>query len=151
MYLRKLKTIGKTCLLKTCYCLTWVTFTHIIMWPWNSLRYFLLNFGKITFGRCSKISNTSCLPSYLPKRPRQTMQSQIRQWSVSSLFAILTSILGVYILITNILFQNWKRKVLEILIHLQHMILFSLEGVHILSRKIPAKDKHLLVNFYFYF
>ena len=53
-------------------------------------HYFLQSYGE-----CSKISNTSCLPKF--KRPRQTVQTQIRlllqKSSGSSLFAILTSIL----------------------------------------------------------
>ena len=68
------------------------------------------------YGRFSKLLNTSSLP----KRPKQTdwVQTQTRQkQSVpgSSLFAILTSILWISVLITSILFEIRKRKVFEIL------------------------------------
>ena len=57
---------------------------------------------KILYGRCPNISNTSCLS----KRHRQTAQTQIRLL----LFAILTRTLWIQALITNILFETWKRK-----------------------------------------
>ena len=52
--------------------------------------------------------------------PDQTASDEA-VWSGSSMFAILTSILWVPSLKTNILFQNRKREVFEILEHLLYM------------------------------
>ena len=83
--------------------------------------------SEVSHCKCSKISNTSCLP----KRPRQTMQTQIRlflrkqsdQPRQDLLFARLTSILRISSLITNILFENRKRKLFKNLEHLQYCLI----------------------------
>ena len=67
------------------------------------------------YGKCFKISKIK----WLQKRSRQTVQIQTNSleavWSGPSMFAILTSILWISALITNILFENRKGKVFEIL------------------------------------
>ena len=74
---------------------------------------------KNIYSKCYKILNIS----YLPKRPRQTVQTQITAseeavWSGSSLFAVLIHILLFPALIAIISLENRKRKVFEILEHL---------------------------------
>ena len=61
--------------------------------------------------------------------PDQTA-SEEAVWSGSSLFAILTSILWISALITNILFVKRKWKVFEILEHLLYMYLFCWLTLH---------------------
>ena len=70
--------------------------------------HFLLQ--KLIYSTCSKIVNSSCLP----QKPRQTGQTQIRVFPV----CFLRSILWVPAMITNILLENRKRKMFEILEHL---------------------------------
>ena len=73
------------------------------------------------YGRCSKILNAICLP----KGPRQTVQTQIRLLLKKqsdeglSLFAILTSILWIAAMITNIL--NVSKEVFKTLEHLLYI------------------------------
>ena len=92
--------------------LIWVHSSYFGFW---GLQVNLLH----NYGRFSKILNTS----YLPKRGRQTVQTQTRlllkKQSDQGLpcFAILTSILWIPDLITNILFENRKRIVFKILEH----------------------------------
>ena len=66
------------------------------------------------YSEYSKISNTSCLPNSAD--PDQTA-SEEAVWSWSYLFAILTSILWISALKTNILFEKRKRKVFDIFGH----------------------------------
>ena len=76
--------------------------------------------GKEDVIRCSEISHTSCLL----KKPRQTAQTQIKS-SLIMVFSVCYSNFwqalchSLTALIINILFENRKRKVLEILEHLQ--------------------------------
>ena len=56
----------------------WTTYT-LCSWFCSLIRiyFYSQNFssiGTLAYGRCSKISNTSCLP----KRPRQTAQTPMR-------------------------------------------------------------------------
>ena len=82
----------------------------------NTNRGLLINTLCIyqSYSIYSKISNT-CL---IQKRYRQTEQTQIRLplavWSGSSLFAILTCILWISVLQTNILFENRTKSVRNI-------------------------------------
>ena len=78
--------------------------------PYEALGYYV---------KCSKISNISCLPNSAD--PDQTA-SEEAVWSESSLFAILTSILWIPALKTNILFECGNRKVFKSLEHLPYEV-----------------------------
>ena len=89
------------------------------------------------YNRCSKILNTSCLP----KRPRQTVQTKIilllkKQSDYglpSTRLAFLTTILLIPTLITAILFEKKKSKMLKFLEHFNIFIQdlnFDEESMH---------------------
>ena len=88
------------------------------LWPqWN--KYWSTRW-HYSYGKRSKILNTSCLP----KRPRQTGQSQIRLLLKKQSDQGLPSLVfwqvfkWIPALNTNLLFENRSRKVFEIFEHL---------------------------------
>ena len=90
--------------------------------PTISLKCFRLVY--YTYRKCFKILNTTELPSNMAQKnradPDQTA-SEEAVWSRSALFAFLTILLWISSLITNIIFENRKRKVFKILEYLRHL------------------------------